>query len=52
MSDQDKIAAILSAIQDPSKLMLLMRAIIANNIGNVSTEQLTNLCNLLGIAQE
>lgn len=49
MSNQDMINAILASIQTESNLILLLQAMIANNIGNVSTQQLQAMCALLGI---
>lgn len=49
MSDQDKINAIIQAIQTDSTLLALMKLMIANNIVNVPSLQLTNICNYLGI---
>lgn len=49
MSNQDMITAILSSIQTEGNLELLLRAMIANNLPNVSTIQLQNLCAALGI---
>lgn len=50
MSNQDMIAAILSAIQTDDNLHKLLRAMIANNIGNVPTANLQAMCLVLGIA--
>lgn len=50
MSNQDMITAILTAIQTDSNLLLLLRLMIANNIGNVQTPQLQAMCTALGIA--
>lgn len=50
MTDQQKIAAILQAIQTDANLFTVLRIGIANNIGNVSTAQLDYICQALGIA--
>lgn len=50
MSDQDKVTAILTAIQDNNQLMLLLRTMITNNINNVPSANLTAMCYLLGIS--
>lgn len=49
MTDQQKIQAILQAIQTDSNLFTVMRAGIANNIGNLDTAHLDALCQALGI---
>lgn len=49
MSDQDKITAILASIQTDANLLILMKLIVANNIGNASTTQLNMICQVLGI---
>lgn len=49
MTDQDKITAILNAIQDNNQLMLLLKTMIANNIVNVPSANLTAMCYILGI---
>lgn len=49
MSNQDMITAIITAIQDNAKLMLVMRIGIMNNIGNLDTVHLQALCAALGI---
>lgn len=50
MSNQDMITAILNSIQTESQLIILLQAMIANNIGNVSSAQLVAMCQILGIA--
>lgn len=49
MSDQDKINAIINAIQTDATLMSLIRLIITNNIVNIPGAQLTAMCDALGI---
>lgn len=49
MTDQQKIQAILQAIQTESQLVLLLQTMIANNIGNVPSAQLQAMCQVLGI---
>lgn len=49
MSDQDMITAIINAIQTDSNLILLMRAVVTNNIGNVQTSQLQAMMTLLNL---
>lgn len=50
MTDQDKITAILNAIQDNNQLMLLLRTMISNNIVNVPSANLNAMCYVLGIS--
>lgn len=50
MTDQDKITAILNAIQTESQLILLLQTMIANNIVNVPSANLTVMCQILGIS--
>lgn len=49
MSDADKITAILNAIQADAQLMLLLRTMIANNIGNVPSANLDAMMHVLGL---
>lgn len=49
MSDADKITAILNAIQTDVNLMLLLRIMIANNIGNVPSANLDAMMHALGL---
>lgn len=49
MSNQDMITAILTSIQTESNLVILLQAMIANNIGNVPPAQLQAMCAALGI---
>ena len=49
MSDQEKIALIVNAIQDDAKLVILLRAIITKSILTVNTEQLDNALTVLGL---
>lgn len=49
MSDQDKITAILNAIQNDQTLVILLRALIANNLPQVSTQQLDAIMYALGL---
>lgn len=49
MTNQQMIAAILSSIQTQSNLVLLLQAMIANNIVNVPTANLQAMCTVLGI---
>lgn len=55
MSNQDMITAILQAVQNDTKLMALLRIMIANNINNVVpndgslSPQLLAACQALGI---
>lgn len=50
MSDQDKINAIVDAIQADPNLLILLRMMITNNIGNAPSAQLTAMCQALGIS--
>lgn len=49
MTDQERVIAIIQAIQDQNTLLLVLKALITNNLPNASSEQLTNICTLLGI---
>lgn len=49
MTNQQMVAAILQSIQTESNLVLLLQAMIANNINNVPTAQLQAMCAVLGI---
>lgn len=49
MSNQDMITAILTAIQTQVNLNTLLIAMITNNIGGQSTQQLQAMCAVLGI---
>lgn len=40
MSDADKITAIINAIQTDTTLLVLLRLLITNNIGNAPSPQL------------
>lgn len=51
MSDQDKITAILDAIQSDANLFALLRLMIARNIVNVPSIQLDAMMQALGISQ-
>lgn len=51
MSDQDKINAIIAAIQDDTKLMEILKLIIAANLPNVPSDRLSMLYNALGLNQ-
>lgn len=50
MSDQDKINAILTSIQDNGQLMILLRALITNNLPNVPSAQLDVIMHVLGLS--
>lgn len=43
------ITSILNAIQTDSNLFLLLRTMIGNNIGNVTTQQLQAMMTVLGL---
>lgn len=49
MTNEQMIAAILSSIQTQSNLLILMQAMIADNIANASTTDLQAMCQALGI---
>lgn len=49
MTNQQMITAIVSSIQTDANVLLVMRAIITNNVPNVSTAQLQAICAVLGI---
>lgn len=49
MTNAQMIAAIIAAIQTDANVILVMRAVVTNNLPNVSTTQLTNICTILGI---
>lgn len=49
MSDQDRITAILQAVQDDAKLIALLRISVNNNLPNVPSAQLRLIMSLLGI---
>lgn len=42
MSDQDRVTAIINAIQTDANLIILIRALITNNLPNALTQQLIN----------
>lgn len=50
MSDQDRINAIVAAIANDSNLLIVLRALISNNLANAPTAQLQNIMNLLGLS--
>lgn len=50
MTNQQMITAIVSSIQTDANTVLLMRALITNNLSNVTTAQLINICAVLGIS--
>lgn len=53
MERQDKINTLLSVIQsDDTKLLVLLRIVIANNINNVSDIQLDTMLAILGISND
>ena len=49
MTQQQMIAAILSAIQEQNNLNLLLQMMITNNINVVPIPQLQAMCQVLGI---
>lgn len=50
MSDQDMVSAIVASIATDSNVLVLIRALLVNNVTNVMvTQQLQNICNILGI---
>lgn len=51
MSDQDKITAILAAIQDDQNLIMLIRALVTNNLPIVSSMQLHAMMVVLGLPE-
>lgn len=50
MTDQDKITAILNAIQNDTVLMSFMRLMVTNNLSNVSSDQLDAMMHALGLS--
>lgn len=50
MTDQDKIAAILLAIQNDVNLLKLLRISVTNNITDIPSIQLDVIMNALGIS--
>lgn len=51
MDRDQKIAAVLTLIQqDSTKLLTLLKLAIAKNIGNISDDDLNNICIALGIS--
>jgi len=49
MTNQQMIAAITSSIQTDANIIILIRALITNNLTVVSTLQLQAMCAALGI---
>lgn len=51
MTDQDKVIAILSAIQTDQNVIILLRALLTNNIPNMTPIQLENVMIILNIPE-
>ncbi len=49
MTDQDMIAAIVSALQTQSNLLLLLTSQVTNSVQSMQTSQLQQICTILGI---
>lgn len=49
MSDQDRVTAIINAIQTDETLLSVLRILVSNNLPNTSSDQLQALCLALGI---
>lgn len=49
MTDQQKIATIINAIQDDATLIKLLRLMVTNNIVNVPSFQLDMIMSALGL---
>lgn len=49
MNDQDMMTAIIASIQTQSNLLLLLQAMIANNVPIQTTTKLQMMCAILGI---
>lgn len=49
MTDQQKIAAIIAAIQTDANVILLIRAMISVKLPTMDSTQIQNICTVLGI---
>lgn len=49
MTNQQMITAIISSIQTDENVIILMRLVITNNIGNLDILHLQAICQALGI---